>query len=153
MERPNWDNYFMNIANVVKERSNCITSGPKGAILVKDKKVITTGYNGTPIGIKNCFEGGCERCKKRAGGEIQSGQDLDKCICLHAEQNAILQAAFHGTSTHDATLYSTHNPCSECAKMIINAGIKKVVSASEYADDFGTKLMKDAGIELVRIQL
>lgn len=147
MTRPGWDEYFMNIAESVKTRSNCL-SRPKGAILVKNKQIISTGYNGTPRNVKNCNEGGCKRCLDRKEGKINSGEDLDKCACNHAEENAIVQAAFHGVSTEGATMYTTHTPCTTCAKMIINAGIARVVSREDYPDELGTDLMKEAGIML-----
>lgn len=147
MARPSWDEYFMNIAEAVKLRSNCL-SRPKGAILVKNKQIISTGYNGTPRNVKNCNEGGCKRCMDRKEGRINSGEDLDKCACNHAEENAIVQAAFHGASTEGATMYTTHTPCTTCAKMIINAGIARVVSEADYPVELGTELMKEAGIEL-----
>ncbi|MBI4018042.1 MAG: dCMP deaminase family protein [Candidatus Aenigmarchaeota archaeon] len=150
MPRPDWDEYFMNIAEAVKSRSNCL-SRSKGAILVKNKQIISTGYNGTPRNVRNCNEGGCKRCEERKEGKIKSGEDLDKCACCHAEENAIVQAAFHGINTEGATLYTTHTPCKQCAKMIINAGIVRVVSAADYAEDIGTELMKEAGIKLEKL--
>lgn len=125
--RPGWDSYFMQIAHVVKLRSNC-SRRMVAAVIVKDKRIISTGYNGTPRGVKNCFDGGCPRC----AGSAPSGSNLDQCICSHAEENAITQAAYHGISTKDATIYVTLNPCLTCAKMIINAGIREVVYGEEY---------------------
>ena len=148
MDRPNWDKYFMDIAHVVKSRSNCMTR-QTGAIIVKDKRIIGTGYNGTPSGIKNCFDGGCPRCTARMDGKVESGRDLDKCICCHAEENAIVHSALHGNATKGSMIYITFTPCSQCAKMIINAGITKVVSAEPYTDPLGTQLLNDAGIELL----
>lgn len=146
-KRPDWDEYFMNVAHVVRRRSNCITR-QIGAILVQGKQIISTGYNGTPQGIKNCNEGGCSRCAERT---IEtSGQKLDYCVCSHAEENAIVQGALHGIKTEGATLYTTFTPCTTCAKMIINAGIKKIVAMEDYPDDLGTKLLKEAGIHLER---
>jgi len=145
--RPNWDKYFMEIAHVVKTRSNC-SARQVGAIIVKDRRIIATGYNGTPMGIKNCFEEGCERCSKRMSGKIKPGEDIDKCICLHAEQNALLQSAYHGISTKDTTIYTTDTPCNQCAKMIINSGVKKIISENKYPDDLGLSLLKQAGISL-----
>lgn len=145
--RPDWDEYFMSIAEAVKTRSNCLSS-PKGAILVKNKQIISTGYNGTPRNVKNCNEGGCQRCLDRKEGKINSGEDLDRCACNHAEENAIVQAAFHGVSTEGATMYTTYMPCATCAKMIINAGIVRVVSEEDYPEGLGTDLMKEARIKL-----
>lgn len=126
--RPSWDEYFMNIAEVVASRSNC-SRRQVAAVIVKDQRIISTGYNGTPKGIKNCFEGGCKRCSSNSA----SGLDLGECICNHAEENAIIQAAYHGVSVKNATLYCTYSPCLLCAKMIINAGIKEVI----YQDNYG----------------
>lgn len=146
MQRPDWDTYFMNIAEAAASRANC-TRRQIGAVLVKDKRIISTGYNGTPMGTKNCFEGGCSRC----ASSVPSGSNLDKCSCCHAEENAIVQAALHGMQTKDATLYTTFTACTQCAKMIINAGIRKVVAKKDYPDDLGTALLKEAGVELVRL--
>jgi dCMP deaminase len=125
--RPDWDTYFMNIAQVVKTRSNCCRR-QVAAVVVKDHRIISTGYNGTPSGIRNCYEGGCPRC----AGSSRSGENLADCICAHAEENAIVQAAYHGVRLMGAMLYCTESPCLLCAKMIISAGIKKVVYAGKY---------------------
>lgn len=127
MRRPGWDTYFMNIARVVKTRGNCLRR-QVAAVIVKDRRIISTGYNGTPSGIRNCFEGGCPRCASRVG----SGKNLGECICAHAEENAIIQAANYGVALRGATLYCTDSPCLLCAKMIISAGIKKVIYENEY---------------------
>lgn len=147
MKRPEWDEYFMELAEVVKKRGNC-TRRKVGAIIVKDYRIITTGYNGTPHGIKNCFEGGCARCQKRDQGKIDWYEYEESCVCLHAEQNAIIQAAYLGSSTKGGTLYTTANPCSSCAKMLINAGIKRVVCRKEHHDLDGLKLLKKAKIKI-----
>jgi dCMP deaminase len=140
--RPDWDQYFMNIAEVVATRSNC-SRRQVAAVIVKDHRIISTGYNGTPRGIKNCFEGGCPRCSS----EIPSGEGLEECICCHGEENAIVQAAFHGISVKEGILYTTYSPCLLCAKMIINAGIKKVVYKDRYSiDDTSMRLLKESGI-------
>jgi len=144
--RPSWDEYFIQIAHVVKKRGNCIRR-KVGALIVKDKQIIATGYNGTPTGIKNCFEGGCERCMKREKGILKSGEEKGKCICICAEQNALLQAARHGTSTNNATMYITDSPCLSCCKMIINSGISKVIAENIHHDTAGLNLLKKAGIE------
>jgi len=142
--RPSWDEYFMNIARVAASRSNCL-SRHVGAAIVKDRQIISTGYNGTPKGIKNCNEGGCPRCWSGA----ESGTRLDECLCVHGEENAIVQAACNGTSIQGATLYTTFCPCSYCAKSIINAGIKRVVYREAYAMDETTqRLFAEAGIEI-----
>jgi len=147
-KRPNWDNYFMDIAEQIKVRATCMSS-KKGAIIVKDKMIISTGYNGSPKGIKHCTAGGCERCTLRHLGRIKSGVYSAPCICCHSEENAIVQAGYNGVSTKGATMYTTFTPCTMCAKMIINAGIKKVIAKKIYPDDVGTKLFKEAGVEFI----
>lgn len=147
MTKPDWNQYFMNVAHAVKERASC-NRRKVGAILVKEKQIISTGYNGTPAGTKNCNEGGCTRCSS----DVPSGKELDKCACCHAEENAIVQAARHGMNTAGATMYTTFTSCVQCAKMIINAGIKKVVSEADYPDDLGTKLLKEAKVELAKLK-
>lgn len=137
----------MELAAVVCKRADC-TRRKVGVVIVKDFRIISTGYNGTPHNIKNCSEGGCERCKKRDQGKISWYEYEESCVCIHAEQNAIIQAAYLGTSTKGATLYSTTNPCSSCAKMLINAGIIKVVCKMEHHDGDGVILLKKAGIEV-----
>ncbi|MAF99005.1 MAG: hypothetical protein CMH61_00175 [Nanoarchaeota archaeon] len=146
-KRPNWDEYFMNIAEQVKMRCTCM-SAKKGTIIARDKMIISTGYNGSPKGIEHCTKGGCERCTSRHLGKIKSGVYSEPCICCHSEENAIAQAAYNGTSTKGAILYTTFTPCTTCAKMIINAGIVEVVAQVAYPDDVGTKLLKDAGVRL-----
>lgn len=148
VKRPKWDKYFMQIAQVVKTRSNCLDI-QIGSVIVKEKRIVATGYNGTPMGIKNCIDGGCERCKKREEGTIASGEKKDLCICVHAEQNALLQSAYHGISTKGSILYTTASPCSQCAKMIINAGIVKVVAHKNFPDKLGPELLKKANIEVI----
>lgn len=141
-ERPGWDEYFMRIAHVVKLRSNCIRR-EVGAVIVNEHRIISTGYNGTPRGIKNCNEGGCPRC----AAADESGQNLDQCICAHAEENAIVQAAYHGVALRDSMLYCTTSPCLICAKMIITAGIKEVVYDEKYKfNPEVAALFKEAGI-------
>jgi dCMP deaminase len=151
MHRPDWDTYFMLQAEIAKLRSNCLTRHI-GAVIVKENRQIATGYNGTPPGIKNCFEGGCPRCSARVKGEIKSGEGLDRCLCTHAEANAIMQCALFGNagSTKGATLYSTFAPCIECSKMAISVGIKRIVVIANYPED-GTQLLKEANIELVKM--
>src|SRR5262245_37416120 len=125
--RPGWDEYFMNIAKVVALRSNCLKR-KVAAIIVKDKRIISTGYNGTPRGLKNCNEGGCPRCNSFA----RSGSALEDCYCSHAEENSIVQAAYHGVSIKGGVLYTTFSPCLLCTKMIINSGITEVVYNTDY---------------------
>jgi len=140
--RPDWDSYFMNIAHVVKTRGNC-SRRKVAAVIAKDRRLISTGYNGTPRGVKNCYEGGCERC----ASDAPSGSGLGECICSHAEENAITQAAYHGTSVRDGIMYVTISPCLMCAKMIINAGIAEVVYDGDYAFTAQTKaLLDEAGV-------
>lgn len=151
MQRPDWDTYFMLQAEIAKLRSNCLTRHI-GAVIVKDNRQIATGYNGTPPGIKNCFEGGCPRCQARVRGEISSGEGLDRCLCTHAEANAIMQCALFGNagSTRGATMYSTFAPCIECSKMAISVGITRIVVLSDYPED-GTALLGEANIKLVKL--
>jgi dCMP deaminase len=141
-KRPDWDNYFMDIAQVVAARGNC-SRRQVAAVIVKDRRIISTGYNGTPRGIKNCNEGGCPRCNS----DTPSGHDLGMCVCSHAEENAIVQAAYHGISVKDSTLYTTFSPCLLCAKMIINSGIVEVVYHKEYTiADQALDLLREAGV-------
>ena len=125
--RPSWDNYFMNIAKVVASRSNCMKR-KVAAVIVMDKRIISTGYNGTPRGVLNCSDGGCPRCNNYT----ESGKNLSECICSHGEENAIVQAANHGIAIKGAMIYSTFSPCLLCTKMIINSGIKEVVYNADY---------------------
>lgn len=115
----------MKIAQVVKTRGSCVIY-QVGAVLVQGRQIIATGYNGTPRGVLNCNEGGCARCAKKKSGILQSGEQKGNCICVHAEINAILQCAYYGMSTKDATMYTTTSPCMLCAKEMINAGIRRV---------------------------
>jgi dCMP deaminase len=137
----------MGIAQAVKLRSNCL-SAKKGAILVKDKQIISTGYCGSPKKIAHCNEGRCERCHMRHLGKIPSGVYNVPCICAHAEENAIVQAAYNGISTCGTTMYTTFTPCNTCARMIINAGIVEVVALVQYPDDVGTQLLREAGVRM-----
>ena len=146
--RASWDEYFMQIAEIVKTRSTCLRR-QVGAIIVKDNRIITTGYNGSPSGIKHCTDMGyCEREKLN----IPSGERHELCMALHAEQNAIIQAANLGISTKDSTIYVTLQPCTICAKMIINAGILKIVYKGVYPDEFAINILKEANIELINIE-
>lgn len=140
--RPDWHTYFMDIAKVVALRSNCLKR-KVAAVIVKDRRIISTGYNGTPRGIRNCNEGGCPRCSSLG----ESGKSLDTCICSHAEENAIVQSAYHGVSIKDASIYSTFSPCLLCTKMIINSGITEVIYQSAYSlEEVSLGLLKEAGI-------
>jgi dCMP deaminase len=140
--RPDWDTYFMDIAHVVKRRSNC-SRRHVAAVIVRDRRIISTGYNGTPKGVRNCFEGGCPRC----ASDEPSGSSLGDCICAHAEENAIVQAAYHGISVRDGSIYVTISPCLMCAKMIINAGIREVVYEDDYHfNEQARSLFAEAGV-------
>jgi dCMP deaminase len=142
--RPGWDEYFMEIAKVVALRSNCCRRHV-AAVIVKDGRIISTGYNGTPRGIRNCNEGGCPRCNSDA----PSGSRSTECLCSHAEENAIVQAAYHGIMVKGSTLYTTYSPCLLCAKMIINAGIVEVVYHQRYSiDDVSMALLAEAGVKV-----
>jgi dCMP deaminase len=141
MIRPDADAYFLKIAAVVSERSTCVRHH-MGAIAVKDKHILTTGYNGAPAGLKDCLELGCLRNEQG----IPSGTRQEICRAIHAEQNVIIQAALHGVSLEGCTIYCTHTPCVLCAKMLINARIKRFVSFGQYADKTFIELFKEAGV-------
>jgi len=143
--RPSVDEYFMEIASVVAKRSTCLRN-QVGAIIVRDKRILATGYNGAPKGLPHCLDIGCIREQNN----IPSGERHELCRAVHAEQNAILQAAIHGVSTENATIYCTHQPCILCAKMMINAGIKKVVYANPYPDTEALEFLKQANVEVVK---
>ncbi len=148
-KRPNWDEYFMGIAKVVALRSNCVKR-KVAAVIIKDKRIISTGYNGTPRGVKNCSEGGCPRCNQMAS----SGTRLEECYCSHGEENAITQAAYHGVSIKDTTLYSTYSPCLLCTKMIINSGIGEVVFNQTYPlGDTSLALLGEAKVRVRRAKV
>ncbi len=141
--RPSWDEYFMSIARVVASRSNCIKR-KVGALIVSDRRIVSTGYNGTPRGVLNCNEGGCPRC----AGAAESGARLDECLCSHAEENAITQSAYHGVTVHGAVLYTTISPCLMCTKMIVNAGIAEVVYDAPFAmEELARSLFREAGVK------
>lgn len=149
MKRPGWDEYFMKMAQVASLRSNC-AKRKVAAVIVRDKRVITTGYNGTPRGTDNCFEGGCPRCN----GLAESGTKLDECLCSHGEENAITQAAYHGVSVRGATIYTTFAPCLMCTKMIINAGLHEVVYNMEYPlNETSFRLLKDADVTCRKLKV
>jgi dCMP deaminase len=140
-ERPGWDAYFMEITRLVSSRSTCLRRHV-GALLVKDKMILATGYNGAPKGLAHCLDLGCLR--EQLG--IPSGERHELCRGLHAEQNAIIQAAFHGVSIRGATLYCTNHPCIICSKMLINAGIEKIIFEAGYPDKLADDMLKEAGI-------
>ena len=141
--RPAWDEYFLEIARQVASRSTCLRR-QVGSVVVKDKQILCTGYNGAPRGLEHCEVTGCLR--EQLG--IPSGERLDICRGLHAEQNAIIQAALHGVSTEGATIYVTHQPCFTCAKMIINAGIVRVVCTTAYPDELARNMLAEARVPL-----
>jgi dCMP deaminase len=141
--RPSWDQYFVEIAQQVATRSTCLRRAV-GAVIVRDKRILCTGYNGPPSGLAHCDEVGCLR--ERLG--IPSGQRQEICRGLHAEQNAIIQAALHGVSTQGGTIYVTHQPCVTCAKMIINAGILRVVWLNGYPDELAREILGEANVAL-----
>ncbi len=138
----------MEIAHVVAKRSTCLRRHI-GAVIVKDKRILTTGYNGAPSGLEHCLGLGCMR--EKLG--IPSGTRHELCRALHAEQNAIIQAALYGISTRESTLYCTHQPCSLCAKAAINAGVKRVVFQGHYPDHFAIDMLTEAGIEMTQFSL
>ena len=145
--RPSWDEYFVSITRQVATRATCLRR-KVGAIIVKDKRILTTGYNGAPMGVKNCLEIGT--CLREELG-VPSGERQEICRGLHAEQNAILQAALHGVRIKGSNLYSTNQPCATCAKMIINAGIKDVFYMEEYPDSLALELLDESGVRLIRL--
>ncbi len=143
--RPSWDEYFLEIAALISKRSTCLRRGV-GALLVKDKRILATGYNGAPRGLKHCSETGCLREKLK----IPSGERHELCRGLHAEQNVLLQASLHGVSVRDSILYCTIQPCIICTKMLINAGIKEIVATDGYPDKMSMDFLKEAGVTLRR---
>ena len=147
-ERPTWDEYFMGIAKLTAERSTCLRR-KVGAVIVQDKHNVVTGYNGAPRGIPHCAErGGCLR--EELG--VPSGERHELCRALHAEQNAIIQAATFGNSIEGATIYVTHQPCIICSKMIINAGIEKIIVEESYPDEFAVEILQEAGLKIVTME-
>lgn len=149
MARPGWDEYYLGIAHAVAARANCARRRV-GAVIVVNNAIIATGYNGTPIGVRNCSEGGCPRC----ASDVPTGSGYDACICVHAEQNAIVFAARHGNATNGGVLYTTLRPCFGCAKEAIQAGIRRIVFAEPFAyepelEDVYRRLIHESRIELV----
>jgi len=145
--RPDWDTYFMDMAKLASRRSSCLRRAV-GAVLVKDRRLLATGYNGVPSGVTHCEVTGCLRDKL----SVPSGERHELCRGLHAEQNAIIQAAFHGVSIRDAVLYCTNLPCIICAKMLINAGVRRIVYVEGYADALTEEMLREVGMELVRLE-
>lgn len=142
-KRPSWDEYFLEMAGLVSKRATCLRRRV-GAVLVKDKRILATGYNGAPSGMRHCLEVGCLREKLN----IPSGQRHELCAGLHAEQNALIQAALHGISAKGSMLYATNQPCVICAKMLINAGIKEIIILDGYPDKMAMDFLKEAGIRI-----
>ena len=141
--RPDWDEYFMEIAEVVRKRSTCLRR-KVGAIIVKDSRILATGYNGAPAGVPHCGEVGCLRAQLN----VPSGERHELCRGIHAEQNAIVQAAYLGVSIDGSTLYCTNQPCVLCAKMLINAGVKRIVIKEGYPDELAQKMLAEAGLKV-----
>jgi dCMP deaminase len=146
--RPDWDTYFMDMARLASRRSTCLRRAV-GAVLVRDRRMLATGYNGVPSGMTHCEVGGCLRDRMN----VPSGERHELCRGLHAEQNAIIQAAFHGVSIRDADLYCTNLPCSICAKMIINAGIRRIVYLDGYRDALAMEMLAEVGVALEKLEV
>ena len=145
-ERPSWEAYFMDIAVLVAKRSTCLRRAV-GAVVVKDRRILSTGYNGAPTKVRHCLETGCLREQMA----VPSGERHELCRGIHAEQNAIIQAAYHGVPIRDGSLFCTNLPCSICAKMIINAGIRKIYYLDGYADGMSKDMLHEAGVEVIKI--
>lgn len=141
--RPSWDEYFLEMAKLVSKRATCIRR-QVGAVVVKDKRVLATGYNGAPSGLPHCLDIGCLRDKLK----IPSGERHELCRGLHAEQNALIQASLYGISLRESILYATNQPCIICAKMLINAGIKEIVISDGYPDKMAMDFLKQAKIKI-----
>jgi len=145
-QRPSLDEYFLEIAFVVGKRATCLRNNV-GAVIVRDKRILSTGYNGAPSGMEHCLDTGCIRNLEN----IPSGTRHEKCRAVHSEQNAIIQAAIHGVSISGATIYCTHQPCVLCAKMIINSNIVRVVYATPYPDEDSLKFFRESGVKVEHI--
>jgi len=145
--RPSWEEYFLEVAGLVAKRATCLRRRV-GAVLVKDKRILATGYNGAPRGLTHCLDIGCLREKLK----VPSGQRHELCRALHAEQNALIQASLYGISVKDSTLYSTNQPCIICAKMLINAGIKEIVIREGYPDKMAMDFLRQAKIKVRKIK-
>jgi len=146
-KRPSWDEYFLEVAKLVAKRATCLRRSV-GAVIVKDKRILATGYNGAPSGLKHCVDVGCMRQKLN----IPSGERHELCRALHAEQNALIQASLYGISVKGSKLYATCQPCVICVKMLINAGIKEIVIAGAYPDKMAAQFLKEAGIKVKKIK-
>jgi dCMP deaminase len=146
-QRPSWDEYFLEVAKLVSKRATCLRRSV-GAVIVKDKRILSTGYNGAPTGLRHCAEVGCMREKLK----IPSGQRHELCRALHAEQNALIQASQYGISVKGSTIYATCQPCVICAKMLVNAGIKDIVISEGYPDKLAMDFLKEAKIKVRRVK-
>ncbi|ACB86403.1 deoxycytidylate deaminase [Natranaerobius thermophilus] len=144
-QRPDWDSYFMEIAGTVKKRSTCLRR-QVGAVMVSERRILATGYNGAPQDLPHCSETGCLREELN----VPSGERHEICRGLHAEQNAIIQSALHGVTTRGSTLYTTDFPCSLCAKMLVNAGVSEIVAERSYPDELSKEVLAEAGIKVRR---
>jgi dCMP deaminase len=147
VERPSYDEYFMDMAGVVAKRSTCLRRGV-GAILVKDRHILSTGYNGAPKGFRHCSEVGCLREKMG----VPSGEKHELCRGLHAEQNAIIQAAVFGVSIKGSTLYCTNTPCVVCVKMLVNAGVEEIVYSGDYPDELAKRMLNESRLKIKRFK-
>jgi dCMP deaminase len=145
--RPSYDEYFMEMAHVVAKRSTCLRR-KVGAILVKEKHILSTGYNGAPKGLRHCSETGC----LREDQNIPSGERHELCRGLHAEQNAVIQAAVFGVSIKGSVLYCTNTPCVVCVKMLINAGVTEIIYAGEYPDELAKQMMSESNLKIKRFK-
>lgn len=146
MTRPSWDEYFMNMTDLVKQRATCLRR-KVGAVIVKNKQILSTGYNGAPMGLEHC-----ETCLRKEM-DIPSGEKQEICRATHAEQNAIAQSALHGVSINGATIYCTNFPCVTCMKLLLNAGIKEVVYGDDYNDELAKKIGKESGITIRQVKV
>ncbi len=146
-KRPGWDHYFFDITKLVATRSTCLRR-EVGAVIVKDKRILATGYNGAPTGLPHCMDAGCLREQLH----IPSGERQEICRGIHAEQNALIQAARFGISVDGSTIYVTHHPCIVCAKLLINAGIKCIKYLEDYPDELAKQMLKDADVKLERAE-
>jgi len=147
LERPDWNEYFMEMAELAAKRATCLRR-KVGAVLVKNKKVLATGYNGAPMNIEHCESTGCLREKM----EVPSGERHEICRGVHAEQNLVAQAAIHGVKTEDSIVYCTHQPCIICTKILINAGVKKIYFKNSYSDKFAEKLLNQSNVKFIKYE-
>ena len=143
--RPSWEKFFLDLARMVSTRSTCLRR-QVGAVVVRDKRILSTGYNGAPTGLAHCDQAGCIREQLK----VPSGERHEICRAIHAEQNAIIQAATFGVSLAGATIYVTHHPCVLCSKMIINSGIRQVVYLEGYPDRLSAQMLKESGMKVTR---